>query len=126
MPTFSKTSLERLATCHENLQRIAHQAIKHQDFTVLCGYRGIDEQNRAFKEGKSKLQWPFSKHNTYPSTAFDLAPWPLDWNDLRQFLRLSGTIKRAALELNIPIVWGGDWKTFKDYPHYQLDFSVKP
>ena len=27
-------------------------------------------------------------------------------------------------ELNIPIVWGGDWKTFKDGPHFELDRNV--
>jgi peptidoglycan L-alanyl-D-glutamate endopeptidase CwlK len=119
MPTFSKRILENLATCHEDLQKIAHEAIKYQDFSVICGHRTIDEQNRAFREGNSKLQWPFSKHNTYPSLAFDIAPWPINWNDLRQFLRLSGTIKRASSSLGIEIVWGGDWKMV-DMPHYEL------
>jgi hypothetical protein len=31
--------------------------------------------------------------------------------------------KNAADELNIPIVWGGDWKSFKDGPHYELPWK---
>jgi peptidoglycan L-alanyl-D-glutamate endopeptidase CwlK len=29
-------------------------------------------------------------------------------------------MKAASAELNIPIEWGGDWKNFKDLPHFQL------
>ena len=29
-------------------------------------------------------------------------------------------MKKAADMLDTPIVWGGDWKTFKDYPHFEL------
>jgi peptidoglycan L-alanyl-D-glutamate endopeptidase CwlK len=29
-------------------------------------------------------------------------------------------MKQAAYELNIKIEWGGDWKSFKDGPHFQL------
>jgi peptidoglycan L-alanyl-D-glutamate endopeptidase CwlK len=44
--------------------------------------------------------------------------WPL-------YDKLSGFMKAAAKELNIPIEWGGDWK-FKDGPHFQLPWKEYP
>ena len=39
---------------------------------------------------------------------------------------IADAIKMAASELQIPIVWGGDWKKFKDYPHIELDRRKYP
>jgi len=50
----------------------------------------------------------------------DLAPFPIDWNNLDRFAELAKVIKRIAKENNTPLEWGGDWKNFKDYPHFQL------
>ena len=81
MPTFSKTSLDRLATCHEDLIIFCNEFIKHYDFAVICGHRGQEEQDKAYAQGFSKLKYPKSKHNSYPSLAVDLAPWEgkIDW-----------------------------------------------
>ena len=35
-------------------------------------------------------------------------------------------VKQAAAELGIPIEWGGDWRTFKDGPHWQLPWAKYP
>lgn len=121
MPSFSKLSLERLSTCHKDLQRVAHEAIKVYDFTVLCGHRTKDEQELAFRKGNSKLRFPASKHNVLPSLAMDLAPWPLNWADIRAFTELSDVIKNVAYNLDIPLIWGGDWASFVDMPHYELN-----
>ncbi len=120
MPTFSAKSLERLATCHPDLQRVAHEAIKTLDFTVLCGHRTQAEQEHCCILGTSKLHWPDSKHNALPSLAMDLAPWPLHWEDEASFERLATTIKIEAEALGIKIRWGGDWQKFPDRPHYEL------
>lgn len=90
------------------------------DFTVICGHRGEEEQNKAFAEGKSKLKFPNSKHNSRPSMAVDLAPYPINWNDKEAFKRLSILIKKIASDKQIGITWGGDWKRFRDLPHYEL------
>lgn len=120
MPEFSKSSADKLATCDQRLQDVCNEAIKETDFTVVYGHRTREDQNLAYQTGKSRLNWPDSKHNSTPSMAVDLAPYPIDWNDLGRFHKLSEVIKRIAAEKNIPIEWGGDWKTFKDYPHFQL------
>lgn len=120
MSNFSKISLKRLNTCDPKLIKICQEAIKEYDFSVLCGHRGEKEQNQAFKEGRSKLSYPKSKHNVTPSKAVDIAPYPIDWNNIDRFIELSVIIKRIASENNIKIRWGGNFKNFKDYPHFEL------
>ena len=75
MPSFSENSKIKLNSCHPSLQKIANEAIKQIDFTILCGHRNKIDQLIAFQEGKSKVQWPDSKHNKVPSLAFDIAPY---------------------------------------------------
>lgn len=74
MPSFSRQSRDRLAECHPDLQAVANDAIQHVDFTVLKGYRGEQEQNKLFPQYTS-VRWPLSKHNRWPSDAFDFAPY---------------------------------------------------
>ncbi|MFW3388401.1 UNVERIFIED_CONTAM: M15 family metallopeptidase, partial [Kocuria sp. CPCC 205274] len=52
--------------------------------------------------------------------AVDLAPYPIDWNDLSRFRKMADVIKNSSDILDIPIEWGGDWKTLVDMPHFQL------
>lgn len=120
MPHFSQRSLGRLETCHPDLQRLMHNVIKVYDITIIEGYRGEQRQNKAHREGKSQLRYPDSKHNQKPSLAVDIAPWPLDWNDLDAFNEMGWFVKGVAHAMCIPIAWGGDWKSFKDYPHFEL------
>jgi hypothetical protein len=96
------------------------EALKQLDMAVICGHRGEAEQEKAYKEGKSKVQWPRSMHNHLPSLAVDLVPYPLKWNDEKSFQTMGAVVKEAAARLKIPIQWGGDWTTFKDMPHFEL------
>lgn len=128
MPAFSKTSLERLATCHPKLQALMNEVIKYEDCVILCGHRGQAEQDQAFRDGKSKLKWPQGKHNTLPSNAVDIAPYPLDWNDSLAFARLAGYVQAVADSMGIAVRWGGDWnkngkskdERFLDLVHFEL------
>jgi len=120
MATFSARSKNKLSQCHPDLQNLMNAAIEHYNFTVLCGHRGQEEQDAAYSKGTSKLKYPMSKHNKIPSLAVDIAPYPIEWRNTYKFEVLAHIVKGLAKEMNIDIVWGGDWKTFKDYPHYEL------
>jgi peptidoglycan LD-endopeptidase CwlK len=128
MPTFSRRSLARLETCDHRLQMVLKRAITRYDFTVLCGHRTKEEQNDAFERGASKLQWPRSKHNKTPSLAVDIAPFPIDWDNLDRFRELAAIIMDEAAKLNIKLRWGADWnqngserdERFRDYPHWEI------
>ena len=140
MPKFGKQSQDRLATCHPKIQLIMNEAIKTYDFTVLCGTRTPEEQYELYKKGR-ELQadgtWKKtgatvtnidgrtkkSEHNYSPSHAIDIAPYPIDWNNIARFTELSKVVKQCAKNLGIKIEYGGDWTSLKDYPHYQLDKS---
>jgi peptidoglycan L-alanyl-D-glutamate endopeptidase CwlK len=117
---FGRRSRKSLSTCHPDLQAIAGEAIKTFDFTVLCGHRNKEEQDKEYREGDSQLQWPNSRHNSNPSEAMDCVPYPIDWKDIERFEKMAVVIKAAAKKLGIDIEWGGDWKRFKDYPHFEL------
>jgi peptidoglycan L-alanyl-D-glutamate endopeptidase CwlK len=40
--------------------------------------------------------------------------------------QVADACKQAAKQLDIPIEWGGDWKSFKDTPHIQLSAKKYP
>lgn len=118
-------SRRELSTCHPRLQELIEEVDrrlsvrKRLDLTVLCGYRGELAQNQAYRDGNSKLRWPDSKHNTLPSRAVDVAPYPIDWKDPEMFMLLAGYILAVADEMGIDIEIGGLWK-WRDRPHIQL------
>ena len=128
MPHFGKSSRAHLATVHPDLVEVCEAAIEVYDFSVLCGHRGKAEQDAAYSSRRSKVQWPDSKHNTVPSLAVDLAPYPIDWTDLPRFRFLAGLILGIGHARGIKIRSGGDWdgdgdwtdQSFNDLPHFEL------
>ena len=128
MPSFSQRSKNKLDSCHPDLQRLFERVVQEFDCTILAGHRGMQEQNSAFDKGFSKLRYPRSKHNKWPSLAVDVAPYPLDWKDKETFYYFAGFVKGLAAEMGIAIRWGGDWdsdtmvhdQTFMDLPHFEL------
>jgi len=117
-------SLQNLSGVHPDLVAVVKLAISitEQDFTVIEGVRNINRQRELYKAGKSTTM--NSRHIT--GHAVDMVPWPVDWNDLERFEVVAEAMKTAAEELDIPIVWGGDWKSFYDAPHFELDRKTYP
>ena len=128
MPTLSQSSKNKLATCETQLQILMNEAIKEIDFVVIYGYRSPEEQDALYEKGFSKLKGGKSKHNKKPSMAVDIAPYPIDWKDVKGFYYLAGIIKGIASQLNIKIRWGGDWdcdndlndQSFMDLGHFEV------
>jgi peptidoglycan LD-endopeptidase CwlK len=128
--TLGKASLEKLATCCEDLRQLVLDVSERidagelfvagiRDITVVCGHRGRAEQEKAFQAGNSKLTYPHSKHNKLPSLAVDLAPYPIDWKDREAFMVLRGFVlaRAAVLGLKIGVI---SW----DLPHYQVNSAT--
>jgi peptidoglycan LD-endopeptidase CwlK len=116
----NERSEKALVGVNEKLVRVARRAseISEITFIVTEGLRTIERQKQLF--AKKATQTMNSKHLV--GRALDIAPvldgevrwdWPL-------FYKLAQAMKTAAQELNVKIVWGGDWKTFKDGPHFEL------
>lgn len=116
----NERSVKALVGVHEKLVKIAHRAseISELDFIITEGLRTQERQKQLFAKGATKTM--NSKHLI--GRAFDVAAvvdgevrwdWPL-------YAKLASAIKQAAKEQGVVIVWGGDWRTFKDGPHFEL------
>lgn len=127
MPYFGSSSKTRRNECDARLQAVLNEAIKHIDFSIVTGHRDMAEQNEAYNDGKSQLRWPKSRHNSYPSEAFDIIPYPAGWDaSYEQWFELATYIMRAGLQLGVRLEWGGHWKNFtgkgdrdRDWAHFE-------
>ena len=134
MAKFSKSSKEKLESCDPNLQILFNYVIRYFDCTVVCGERAEGEQNKAFADGFSTVQYPNSKHNSSPSEAVDVVPYPIEWNNtdrMRYFIGFAKGIAKMLKEygtMDKGITTGIDWdndtiltdQRFNDFPHFQV------
>lgn len=124
----------RLVGVHRDLVRVVRSALVASPvkFVVIEGLRTAARQRQLVASGASKTL--NSRHLT--GHAVDLAPY-VDrdkdgniWEDVRWdwplYHKLAPAVKEAAKSLNVAIVWGGDWRTFKDGPHFELDRRKYP
>jgi len=126
MPSLGPRSVMRLKGVHPDLVKVVQHAIEISavDFTVLEGLRTIERQRELVKAGAS--QTLKSRHLT--GHAVDLGAWvddQVDWS-WPLYDKIAKAMKTAAADLKIPLEWGGDWKQFKDGPHFQLPFKDYP
>lgn len=146
MHSFGKRSLDNLATCHIDLQKILSLAISRSpvDFGISEGYRSLERQNKLFKQGKSKLDGinKKGKHNRKPSLAADLYIYHPDTAIRKKIIYgtehlsfIIGIIWSCGQELlksgevTHKLRWGGNWdsdgiimvdQNFQDLPHIEL------
>lgn len=124
--TFSARSKQRLEGVHPDLVKVVQRALELSkvDFAVVEGLRTPQRQKELFASGATRTM--NSRHLT--GHAVDLAPviaGQLRW-DWPPFYEIAKAMKAAAAELGVAITWGGDWRTFKDGPHWELDWKVYP
>lgn len=134
MPLFSPSSSLKLSTCHQDLQRLFYEVIKHIDCSILEGHRGEEEQNKAFDQGFSKLKYPNGNHNAMPSNAVDVMEDPIDYHNEKRIYWFAGYVQSVAQQLKEQgkmthsIRWGGNWENtstmdsekFFDGAHFEL------
>jgi peptidoglycan L-alanyl-D-glutamate endopeptidase CwlK len=120
-------SLNILASCHNDLQRLAHAINKVIPIKVVEGYRNENRQLALYYAKRTKVKK--GKHNTKPlSEAMDIYPHPVNWGDTKRMYFMGGVAIAESKRLNIPIRWGGDWdgdtevldQTFNDLGHIEL------
>jgi len=122
----SEKSMNRLEGIHEDLAKVVKLAIQKTeiDFTVLEGLRTPERQAELFKQGAT--QTLNSRHLT--GKAVDLGAivaGKISWEP-RIYDKIANAMLQAAAELNVPIVWGGSWKSFKDLVHFELNRKQYP
>lgn len=124
--TLSQRSLSRLEGVHPDLVAVVKRTITVTpiDFTVLEGLRTMDRQRQLMRQGATRTL--NSRHLT--GHAVDIAPFidgEVSWH-WPHYHTLAPAVKQAARELNITLEWGGDWRSFKDGPHWQLSWKTHP
>ncbi len=122
----SSASYRKLEGVQLPLLRVVELAIKKTavDFAVIEGLRTPKRQKELFAAGATKTL--NSRHLT--GHAVDLAAYvggKLSW-DWPLYHQIAAAMKEAAKELGVKIVWGGDWETFPDGPHFELDRKEYP
>lgn len=123
---FGSKSQKLLDGVHCDLRAVMMLAIARSpvDFSVIEGMRTLARQKQLMAAGATRTM--NSRHLT--GHAVDIAPYvngKIRW-DWPLFHQIAPVVKEAAKELGISIEWGGDWKSFKDGPHWQLPFNKYP
>lgn len=114
-----KRSTDNLQGVHPKLVAVVRRALELSpvDFTVIEGLRTKERQAELMKQGFTRTL--NSRHII--GQAVDIVPLPVDWNNPKPFRLVAEAMKKAAAELGVKITWGGDWKSFVDLPHYQIE-----
>lgn len=119
----NERSLNNLVGVHPDLVKVVELAAARSavPFVVTEGLRDRHRQAQLVSAGKS---WTLnSRHLTgHAVDVVDADNFGYEMPDLEQ---IAVAFKEAAAELQIPIVWGGDWRT-KDTPHFELDRKAYP
>jgi peptidoglycan L-alanyl-D-glutamate endopeptidase CwlK len=119
----SQRSKDRLKGVHPDLVKVIEEAIKESplDFSISEGLRTKERQKVLFDSGKSQTM--NSRHITGHAIDFAvIKDGEVTW-DFKYYQLVADHIKAVAKALDVPIIWGGDWKSFRDGPHVELNRS---
>lgn len=129
---FGEESKKALSTADPRLRLLCNSVIMFQNVAIREGHRTREAQEEHFAAGRTKVHYPDSEHNKWPSRAIHILPWPISWSgthkNLVRYYHLAGRVKQIAEFYGIGIRWGGDWdqdldfsdQTFDDLGHYEL------
>ena len=131
MYTLGVRSKARLKGVHPDLVKVVERAINITtvDFTVLEGVRDPLRQMKLVEAGASQTM--NSRHIPGAdgfANAVARGAWvddQVDWS-WPLYHKIAAAMKEAARQVKVPIEWGGDWRTFKDGPHFQLPRKEYP
>ena len=118
---FSQRSIKNLEGVNYKLRMVVERALSlsEVDFGITEGVRSLERQKELVASGKSQTMRSYHlRGNAVDVVAYVNGKvsweWPL-------YEKISKAFKEAAKELEVKITWGGDWKTFKDGVHYQIE-----
>lgn len=130
----TSTSEKRLKGVHPDLVRVVRRVAKDwkdpdMSFIITCGTRTVEEQKVLVAKGASRTMR--SRHITAPNGYAHAVDFAITINgtpkwDTPLYVKLVKLVKAAAKAEKVPIEAGGDWATFKDYPHFQLPWAEYP
>lgn len=144
----SDASIEKMKGVHPKLIELMKKAIGDSpyDFKIIQGLRTAEYQNSLYQQGRTKPGKIVTKLDGYSRKsnhqaksdgyghAVDIAvcghydqnggyvkyTTDAEMFDNKKLVEISMHVKAAAKKMGLEIVWGGDWKTLYDTPHYEL------
>ena len=124
--TLSARSQLALDGVHPDLVRVVERAHERgASFGMTEGLRSLARQKKLLAEGRSRTLR--SRHLSGHAIDFvarnAAGQLVYDENDMRGCARV---FKKAAVDCEVPLEWGGDWKGFVDTPHLQLPWKFYP
>ena len=140
MYRFGTGSMNKLKRVHPMLVKVMTEAIKTSpfDFAITCGVRTIVQQQALYEKGRTKpgeivtYADGIIKESNHQikadgyAYAVDLYPY-INGSIRREYGEykyevnaIAKHILKTAEKLGINIVWGGNWKTLFDSPHFEL------
>ncbi|MGG0666985.1 M15 family metallopeptidase [Lederbergia citrisecunda] len=126
---------------HQNVSKLAEELIrrcwKEDVFIVFTdGLRTMEEQATIYGKGRANYVYKGKQYgnpkakkvsNALPGTSFHNYGLALDFVTCDGYGRNIDWIvgpkwrRAAAIAKELGFTWGGDWSSFKDYPHIQYD-----
>lgn len=123
---FGRVSESNLKGVHPDLVRVMRRALtllpEDLDFRVTEGLRTLERQKQLKRQGATRTL--DSRHITGHAVDIFVSVKGVGTWDFKQYKRVAAVVKQAAKLEKVPIVWGGDWVTFKDGPHFELNRKV--
>ena len=123
---FGNVSESNLKGVHPDLVRVMRRTLtllpEDLDFRVTEGLRTPERQRQLKRQGATRTL--NSRHITgHAVDIYVLLKGVGTW-DFKQYPRVAAVVKQAAKLEKVPIVWGGDWVSFRDGPHFELNRKV--
>lgn len=143
MYSLSKKSREHLNGVQKEVSDLVELSIKYSphDFGIpkFGGFRGEDDQKELYAIGRTKeldrkpityLDGVFKKSYHQSGLAFDIyiydehgACWDCTYKykEVKEHIfTMFDFLQKCGYFEDMKIEWGGDFKKFKDFPHYQI------
>ena len=117
----SQRSIDRMAGVHPDLVKVVKLAITRSplDFSITEGLRTIERQRELV--AKKKSQTMKSRHIVGQAVdIYVLIDGKANW-DFENYRKVAVVFKACARELGVAITWGGDWVSFRDGVHFQIE-----
>jgi peptidoglycan LD-endopeptidase CwlK len=117
-------SEKNLVGVHPDLVRVMRKAREKVPFIITCGVRTMEQQRALMAAGATRTLK--SRHLTgHAVDVVALIGTEVRW-DWPLYKKIADVVKSVATVERVAINWGGDWRTFKDGPHFQLDPITYP
>ncbi|WP_064608612.1 M15 family metallopeptidase [Streptobacillus moniliformis] len=137
---FSKSSYQKMENIHPKLIRLMEKVIANSpyDFKITQGLRTAEYQNQLYQQGRTvkgsivtNCDGYIKKSNHQAKSsgyghAIDICLYIPNEKDIKKLYDVSkltaiaNVFKKYAIDRGLNVSWGGDWKSFKDYPHFEL------